>query len=88
MTTLRQKQERGARGGAKVYVALCRRLLTFERRERQTERGVRSRKMEKVRNGVTTRDGKERGREIGQKAREGEWSLLHSDGKCAPGHKR
>ena len=66
MTTLRQKQDRGG-GGGKVYVALCRRLLTFEKREES------ARKMEKVRNGVTTRDGKERGRDIGQK--EGENGL-------------
>ena len=50
-----------------MYVALCRRLLTFEKRERERD-GMRECEEDgKVRNGVTTRDGKERGREVGQK---------------------
>ena len=93
MTTLRQKQERGGRGRS---TALCRHLLTFEKRERRTEceEDEKSAKW-----GYDTRW--ERGTYKGERERERESGqaetertaepLLHlpcrSNGKCASGQK-
>ena len=55
MTALRQKQDRGGGGGKSVRGSLS--AFINVRKEREES----ARKMEKVRNGVTTRDGKERG---------------------------
>ena len=55
MTTLGQKQDRGGGGGKSVRGSLS--AFINVRKEREES----ARKMEKVRNGVTTRDGKERG---------------------------
>ena len=71
MTTLRQKQDRGGGGGGRSVRSSLSAFINV-RKEREES----ARKMEKVRNGVTTLDGKERGTRDWAESERERWRMV------------